>query len=487
MEAARAPLSLILLAFAGAASALFGGYWDDAWHTDRGRDEFLIAPHIAIYAGIAVAGGALTLWALVVARRADMRTAWRHPPLLLGLLGVAATLASGPLDNIWHVAFGRDAVIWSPPHMLGIAGTLVLAAALLAELSRRPERWAPGLSVIAAALVLAPAAFATAEYDTDVPQFDELWYLPVLGLASAVAFALIRHASPLRWAATLSAGLYTAFVLLVSAGLAVADFTPPALPLLIPAGIAIDVAWRRRLPPAPTAIAFTLALYAAYVPLRNWLGEGVQFDLTDVVAGLPLTALAAAAVFSLAAGRRPRRPGRKALATASLIAALALAAPALAHDPGQGDDAGSADVAVSLDGKKATLSAELEGDQCATTTPVAVVARRAGAIVEGPLRKRGCRFEGEVSLGGEGRWFVYAEMRRAGRAVETWLPISVGWGPKRVFEADRFVYYPPEQSGGVAQVLGGVALYAAMLALLAVAFSLVRRSGGIPAGSRLGV
>ena len=202
---ARAPLVLVLVAYAGAASALIGGYWDDAWHTERGRDDFFIAPHIAIYAGIALAGASLTLWALLVARRQGPRAVWAHKPLVLALLSVSVTLASGPIDNLWHLAFGRDAVIWSPPHMLGIAGTLALAASLLVELASRPERWAIPLSVVAGALVIAPAAFSTVEYDTDVPQFSELWYLPVLGFAAAIAFAMVRLASPLRWAATLSA------------------------------------------------------------------------------------------------------------------------------------------------------------------------------------------------------------------------------------------------------------------------------------------
>ena len=35
--------------------SLFGTYWDDAWHTDRGRDSFFAAPHLALYAGVFVA------------------------------------------------------------------------------------------------------------------------------------------------------------------------------------------------------------------------------------------------------------------------------------------------------------------------------------------------------------------------------------------------------------------------------------------------
>jgi hypothetical protein len=200
----RLPAGVVLVAFAGAMSALVGGYWDDAWHTEKGRDSFFIAPHIAIYAGIAVAGVALSMWALAAARDRGLAVVWRHKPLALALLSVAVTLASGPIDNAWHAAFGRDSVIWSPPHMLGIAGTLALGAALLAELARRSERWARAMTVVAGALVLASAAFATIEYDTDVPQFDEVFYLPVLGFGTAIGLTLVRIATDARWGATLS-------------------------------------------------------------------------------------------------------------------------------------------------------------------------------------------------------------------------------------------------------------------------------------------
>lgn len=76
----------------------------------------------AIYAGIAMAGGSVD--ALGAADCTHGTAAiWRHKPLALALalLSVAVTLASGPIDNAWHIAFGRDSVIWSAPHILGIA------------------------------------------------------------------------------------------------------------------------------------------------------------------------------------------------------------------------------------------------------------------------------------------------------------------------------------------------------------------------------
>lgn len=470
----HAPLPLIALAFLGSAAALLGGWWDDAWHTSRGRDEFFIPPHIAIYAGIAVAGAALAFWALLAIRRGGLRATLAHRPLMLALLSVAVTLASGPIDNFWHVAFGRDAVIWSAPHMLGIAGTLALAASLLAELAGRDERWAPALSLIAGALVLTPAAFAVAEYETDVPQFDELWYLPVLGFASAIAFSLIRSASELRWAATISAAIYTLFIALVSLALLPLGFPGPALPLLVLPALVVDLTHRRGTPALLGGALFSVVLFLAYVPVRNWLGDGVMISAGDIAIGLPLTWLATSLVFALVAGRRPSAASPAAVAaTGAVLVALVLSPGALAHDPGQGAPAGSADLELSVTNGRASLVGKLDPQTCAETRARALIARRAGRVVRAPLTRNGCRFEGEIALPTRGRWFVYAEMERAGRSVETWLPITVGPAAERVVEADRYAYFPPPERGGALETLAAIVLYLGMFALLYAALRLI--------------
>ncbi|MGH2899425.1 MAG: hypothetical protein ACRDMZ_12175 [Solirubrobacteraceae bacterium] len=463
-------------------SALAGGYWDDAWHTERGRDTFFIAPHIAIYAGIATAGAALTLWVLLTARTHGTAAIWRHKPLALALLSVAVTLASGPIDNAWHIAFGRDSVIWSAPHMLGIAGTLALGAAILAELAGRPERWARPLTVVAGALVLASAGFVGVEYDTDVPQFGEVFYLPVLGFAASVGLVLVRVASDGRWAATASAAVYTAFAAAVAAFLTVVSFPPPALPLLVLPAVVVDAAMRRPWHPALTAAAYTLALHAAYVPVRNLLGDGVRFDTPDVLVGAMLTYMATLVVFAVAGRARdahvrtPRRLPQSAAGAASIVLVLLLAPMALAHDPGQGQDAGTVAMRTTLDDDRATLNADLPRDVCGSTTPRAVVARRGGKTLRAALTKRGCRLQGTLRLPERGRWFLYAEMRRDGRAVESWLPIAVRSGPRTVTVADRYSYVPPERSDGTAKLVASVLLYGGMLALLYATFALIRSS-----------
>lgn len=92
------------------------------------------------------------------------------------------------------------------------------------------------------------------------------------------------------------------------------------------------------------------------------------------------------------------------------------------------------------------------------------------------LTKRGCRLQGTLRLPERGCWFVYAQMRRGGRALESWLPISSGSGAQTVSATERYAYFPPATSDDTVKLAGSVLLYGAMLGLLYATFALVRSS-----------
>ena len=461
---------LLPLALSGFLLAVFGTYWDDAWHTEKGRDSFLAAPHVALYLGIATTGGALAAWALLAARVTGWRVALAHPPLALGLAGVAIALAGAPADNAWHEAFGRDAVVWSPPHMLGVAGTLAIASGLLLELARAPaSRTERIAAVIAAGAVVAVGVIPVLEYETDVPQFDLAFYLPALATGAGFALGLARLALPLRWAAGAAALAYTAVMALVAVVLATVGMPAPLVPLLVLPAAVLDLA-APRLPRPLVAAAFALALYIVYVPYLNWVKNGVYVELSDVASGLPLAAVGSFIALALTAGtprdRRLRR--RPPVATAAVLVCLALPSPGLAHDPGQGDELARARIRVSAVNDRARLAVDLSGSShCDDLTPGRVVARRAGETTRGPLRDAGtCGFVGEVALPDRGRWFVYAEFEHAGRAAETWLAVHADGG-ETVTDPSRSVYEPPAVSDPPVKVLAGVLIYAILLGTMA--------------------
>src|SRR5258705_6275728 len=110
----------------------WGVQWDIQWHVLIGRDTFWIAPHLMTYAGVTLAGlisfgllgwdtvrggppaGAVRIAGLISTRGVHL-AAW----------GMALTVLAAPIDDLWHRLFGLDVTLWSPPHLLGIAGGVV--------------------------------------------------------------------------------------------------------------------------------------------------------------------------------------------------------------------------------------------------------------------------------------------------------------------------------------------------------------------------
>ncbi|MGI8513519.1 MAG: hypothetical protein ACR2NH_12925 [Solirubrobacteraceae bacterium] len=474
---AQVPAWLVSVAFLGAAAALAGGFWDDSWHTERGRDTFFVPPHIAIYAGVTVVGAALSLWMLQVAYRGGTRAVLRNPVMLLATGSVAVTLLSGPIDNAWHEAFGRDAVAWSPPHMLGLVGLLGLAASLLAMLSDRRI-----LGPSAGALVIAAATFGVFEYDTDVPQFDSVWYLPALALGASIAAVLVQLTSPRRWSVSAAATVHLAFLGGVSLFLLGVGFPPPALPLLVFPALALDLARARSLGVNAQTALFVVVLYAVYVPVRNFLGDGVSIDALDIAFGLPLALVAVRGVFQIADTRRKTSrqtsPALAAVGT-SLVLLLVGAPVALAHDPGQGDPAGAARLEVTARGDVAQLNGAWLAPSC-RRQPIGgeVVARRGGQERRARLRLQGCSFTGSVALPSRGRWFVYMDLRDGERHVESWLPVHNTADGERVTEPRRYAYEPRKADSSLVKYFSGALLYAGMVALLLTTIAVLRRVAG---------
>jgi hypothetical protein len=115
--------------------------WDIRWHVLIGRDSFWIPPHVLTYASVAaavvVAFGvvAVETW-LARGGRAPADTVRvaglvGTPGFHLVWLGMALVILAAPIDDLWHRLFGIDVTLWSPPHLLGLAGAQVSTLALL--------------------------------------------------------------------------------------------------------------------------------------------------------------------------------------------------------------------------------------------------------------------------------------------------------------------------------------------------------------------
>lgn len=406
----------------GAGAGLLSAYWDDAWHTTLGRDSALIPPHLLLYSSIVFVGLVLAVWGIRVLRHGrSLRALLSTPGFALAAAAAAATVVAAPADAFWHNAFGRDAVLWSPPHLLSVIATIVLLVALLIGLDARV-----GLAARASlgAALLGASQIVVMEYDTDVPQFAEVFYLPLL-IASALGTAwVITALTADRRALPAAVAGYLAFRMIVLAALGAVGWIAPDAPLALVGLFALTIPvgpWRWIL----AAAAIGILHVAASVTGLSSVG------LVPVAQSLVVVGAVLAATAVLLAVRR-RRVAGAGLAGLLLVVSLVAApepSPARAHDPGQGASFGTATITVSGEGAGlvAVSVTDLESETAESPTPVRVVARRAGESVAGPLSasaERAGSFSGSVQLPQPGLWFVYAQFTDRGRTLEVWLPVD---------------------------------------------------------------
>ena len=194
-----------------------GFYSDVAWHIALGRDdELFTAPHTSIVAGLGLifaAAGFGIFFATVERVPTRLRIGGLRVPLSmvpLAALGGAA-LTGFPLDEIWHRAYGVDVTMWSPTHMImilgaafsGMASWLILADA---GVSPTDSRWARGVHVAAAWLLLMALVSPQGEFSFGVPQFQQIFHPILVTLAGATALVAIRLVHGRGWALGIVAG-----------------------------------------------------------------------------------------------------------------------------------------------------------------------------------------------------------------------------------------------------------------------------------------
>jgi hypothetical protein len=210
-----------------AICVMVGAYWDISWHMSIGRDTFWTPAHLLIQAGGLIAGLTSGYVALRTTFGNDQRAkdaavsfwGFRAP---LGawvcIWGCIAMVTSAPFDNWWHNAYGLDVRIISPPHvilMLGV-GAIGVGALLLSLAWQNREGThqytAMWLFVIVGALLLMDRSIMLTEYSIKNMQHGGQFYR-VSMLAYPMAIVMMTRASKLKWAGTLTAGIFTAIML----------------------------------------------------------------------------------------------------------------------------------------------------------------------------------------------------------------------------------------------------------------------------------
>src|SRR5215510_11850491 len=318
------------------AAKLVGGWgvgWDIRWHLVIGRDSFWIAPHVMTYASVVVIC-AISLGVLVV-------ETWRRSPALpdtvsiarlrgtrgfhLTWWGMVIVILAAPVDDLWHRLFGLDVTLWSPPHLLGLAGSQVanLGALLIALEVYGPgwPRWTAlatsGVFLLGTFYILVDQSVQTAFHRGAVFFFA----FPILG-ALAFTFALVlvaRLASSRSMPLVLTVGaLLVQFSILLIGDVGFMLLEPIST---IDEAIAAD-------PTSPVAVAHEMARRNGIAPGRSMMLRWIPL--------LP------AALMTLTDPRRRPRLAASAFGLALLATAAMLLArlPALSHAlPSAGDTA----------------------------------------------------------------------------------------------------------------------------------------------------
>jgi hypothetical protein len=288
---------------------MVGVYLDTAWHRTVGRDSFFILPHLFIY------GGGLGVWAAALAGIARATLGrddeFGGPVLGLGRLrlpfgfaltafGILVIMAAAPVDAWWHNTFGKDVLIWSPPHLQLHLGAGIAAIGLLfavaAQRGRgalaRPWLWRCAMLAVLVDLVHR-GHFVLAHY-TMIPRArtPDLYPFLVALLAPVVLVAAARAVGP--WAPTLACLLFLVVAWLMDVMLRIIDYERYTLtPILaVPAAVIWLVFWLaarrsdRGWLGATAGLAFTFAFVAIEVVwMRGPVGR--PWPTEQVLAALP--------------------------------------------------------------------------------------------------------------------------------------------------------------------------------------------------------
>ena len=115
-----------MLVSLGVLLAAGGGSWDINNHLMNKPETFFALPHAVLYSG----AGAVVTGAIILFRTS------RHigkiiRPIKLVVAGMLMLVVAGPIDFVWHSAYGLDGLL-SPPHFVLVSGMIASSVGALA-------------------------------------------------------------------------------------------------------------------------------------------------------------------------------------------------------------------------------------------------------------------------------------------------------------------------------------------------------------------
>lgn len=357
--------------------------------------------------------------------------------------------------------------------MAGVVALFAVCVALLLK-SKQVFGAASLPTAIASALLLGAALIPVMEYETDVPQFSMMWYLPVQILGSILAFTIIKMVTQSKWGVVIASFAYTILRVLIFFVLFASAQSTPIIPPILASAIIFDILMQLRWSTLLRALLYSTLTFIIYTLYLTTFYSGFEQSIPILLLGVAISIGLVGVVLTLDDQLFVKR--------LSLIAAAILLSDSLlpmqttlAHDPGQGEDVASIRLSARNISTEVEIVAEIENQDCDQLTPIAIVARRAGETLRAELRPReSCIFEGTIAVTAQGRWFVYTEFQTENAIIEAWLPIVIG-GQEGMFQKITTLYRPPQVSESSTQVITGIVLYGANISLIGYALYLARK------------
>jgi hypothetical protein len=264
------------------ASKAIGGWgvqWDIQWHVLIGRDSFWIPPHVMTYAGVSLVV-LLSFGVLAWETLRERGRAGRAEPgtvrvcglsgtrgFHLAAWGIALTVLAAPIDDLWHRLYGLDVTLWSPPHLLGIFGSVInsLACVVIAR-----EAYRDGSPVqLVAVIVSGGLLYGNLHLAVQPSNLVAYVHGGVLFYTHAVLSALLLP-STLVVTARLSGNRWAPVLLLlviIVVGIAGQRIAQLGFELLQPVSIIQDEVAKD--PTSPVALAYTIARKTGGTPGRT--------------------------------------------------------------------------------------------------------------------------------------------------------------------------------------------------------------------------
>lgn len=462
-------MTVTWLAVIAGLMAIAATYWDGAWHTYLGRDSTFAAPHLLLYGSIVLAAVAAGAWAMaVLIAHRSVPAMFRNRALMLAAVALAAIAGSAVLDVVWHEYFGRDSVLWSPPHLLGVIGSLVLIVGFAISGAHggrgRLNR------VLVGVVLLSAAMLPVMEYDSRVPQFSELLYFPIVVIAALFATWVVEGTIDAARVMTLVV-LGVILVRVIIWGVLTGWGWPAVdVPFALLGLVAFDLP-RVRAGTKRALAAIVMSLIQLMASLTGLSSVSAESILPSAVVVL----LVASGWLLIA-----HRSGRGIVAAGAIMlvaASLSVdAAPALAHDPGQGTDRGEVSMTVERQGPQVHVTVE----PVTSSVPIRlerIVARRAGEIITATIERPGAEldvYRSSIDVADDAAlWFIYAEFSSSIGPLESWITVE----PDGVRADVRPLYQPPVTPiDDVEFIAASTFLYILTGAVLLLAVRAVQRS-----------